>query len=270
MLNGERLDADVICAQYLYQAQVFERASRRQATSDDALNALIFAWGADIASIQSSLFEQIVIARKAPIRQYFQEAETLIAHFDVHELNFDSTASTAQLQMNIREQLFSWLPSDSRAAISSRLPDITYLEAIESPSAEQIHAGAQDRLQGMSASEFAVRRRREANELMLSALSSHARDEGNLAIELAYESDFRSLEAYLVDSALAVGDQRLWTVELRWELSKSAISEVELLPDAFEAAVHAIRSALTTGLGSPDSVRFQATLPDLGITMNSV
>lgn len=263
MLSGERFSADAVYAQTLHRARIFERASRRHAAADDALNALIFAWGTDISLMQTSLFARVVLGRKAPIRQYFAEAQTLLAAFDLDLPDTIGAESVADVQLRIREQLFRSLPRDIAMDVTGRFPDVTYLAGLVAPTPEEMQHGARIRLRGESAGSFCSGLRRTADELMLKALSAHARSEGRTAIELAYQSDVMCLEAYLVESAEAAGDHGLWTVELRWELGACAMNELSGLPVDFTEAVGTVRAALAGGLGAPDGTRFLTTLPEV-------
>jgi hypothetical protein len=259
--NDEQFSADAVYDQTLHRARVFERASRRQAAVGEALSALIFAWGADVSLMQTSLFERVVRGRKASLRQYFAEAQTLLAALDPSVPDTVGTESVADMQLRVREQLFRALPRDLAMDVTARLPDITYLASLPAPNREAMRHGARVRLQGISSKQFCIRRRHEADELMLKAMNANANDDAKSATELSYQSDVLSLEAYLVQSAEAAGDHALWTVELRWELGTCAMSELTGLPDDFQSAVATVRNALALGLGEPDGTRFLAVLP---------
>ena len=261
MRNGDQFSADAIYHQTLHRARVFERASRRQARLAEPLSALIFAWGADVSLMQTSLFERVVLGRKASLRQYFVEAQTLLAAFEPKLPEVPGAESVADMQLRVREQLFTTLPRDLAMDVTGRLPDITYLTSLTAPSREEMRHGARVRLQGSSAAQFCSRRRREADELILAALNANAQGEQRSAAELCYESDSLSLEAYLVESAEAAGDHGLWTVELRWELGTCAMKELKSVPEDFNAAVSTIREVLARALGEPDGTRFLAALP---------
>ncbi|MDD2857399.1 MAG: hypothetical protein PHU75_01870 [Candidatus Nanopelagicales bacterium] len=266
MLKSRQLSAEAVYAQCLRHARIHERASRREAQEGRALQALVFAWGADISLIQTSLFERVVIARRAPIRVYFTEAEALVRALGGVEVDHAGDASAADLQLRIREQLFNALPLGAAVDITGRFPDVTYLAGLRAPTAHELSTCGHDRLEGAKPEDFAAARHHESDALMVSALSVGARGESRLAIEQAYASDFRALEAYLVDSALAVGDRALLTVELRWELVRCAMADVPGLPAELLPAVAVIREAMCAGLGEPDCVRLLAGLADVGLT----
>ncbi|MDO9486403.1 MAG: hypothetical protein Q7K25_10130 [Actinomycetota bacterium] len=263
MRNGDQSSTDAIYQQTLHRARVFERASRRQAAEGEALGALIFAWGADISLMQTSLYERVVLGQKASTRRYFSEAQGLLAAFDPTLPDALEAESVAEMQLRVRDQLFRSLPRDMAMEVTGRLPDITYLGPLAAPSREVLRHGARVRLQGLTSTQFCVRRRRSADELMLEALSARARSEHRSATELCYQSDVLSLEAYLVESAEAAGDHGLWTVELRWELATCAMRELRGLPEDFHQALTTVREALAHGLGEPDGARFLTALPEL-------
>ncbi len=161
-----------------------------------------------------------------------------------------------------RERMATAFDESLTAEMAGRWPDISYLEVERAVTAEEVAAAAAERLQGMSPQAFAAMRRSEAGAAMLLAQTHRVRGDTSAAIQLAYEADFKGLEAYLVDSAAAVGDSDLLTVTMRWDLAVQAMSELPGLPDDFSAAVAAIRGVLSAGLGEADGGRLaQALVP---------
>jgi hypothetical protein len=69
-----------------------------------------------------------------------------------------------------------------------------------------------------------------------------------------------SLEAYLVESATAVGDAPLVTVAARWALVAHRMSGLPALPWEFLGAVRAVRMVLAEALGDSDGARMLAGL----------
>jgi hypothetical protein len=107
---------------------------------------------------------------------------------------------------------------------------------------------------------FVAQRRREAAVAMSQAQSARVKGETVAAIQSAYESDFLGLEAYLVESAVAVGDHLLQSVVVRWELASTAVSQLSGLPDGFVLAVQRIRDALGSSLSEADASRLRESL----------
>ena len=250
--------------QTLRRARIYERASRREAAEGQPLSALIFAWGTDLSHMQTSLYEQALVGRKASLRQFFAEAQVLLAAFRLESGEGLEERSVAEMMMRAREQLLLALPSTMAMDISGRLPDVTYLSQLPSPSAEELHSGARARLQGAESGRFVAERRTQAALTMQAAVNA-ARGQGDVegAIQLAYQADALASEAYLVESAETAGDSALWTVELRWELIARALDGLVELPGDFRSALAAVRAAIGEGLGDPDGARLRLTLEQL-------
>jgi hypothetical protein len=144
--------------------------------------------------------------------------------------------------------------------MARRWPDITYLEAVPSVTAEDVAAAVTSRLLGLSPAEFVSRRRSEAAAAMLEAQTHRVRGEISEAIQSAYQGDFTALEGYLVESAVAAGDHDLLTVTIRWDLAVQAVSDVPGLPDDFSQAISVIRTAIVSGIGEADGHRLIESL----------
>lgn len=81
---------------------------------------------------------------------------------------------------------------------------------------------------------------------------------------MAYAADLYALEAHLVESAVALGDQYLMSVHVRWELVSEAVAMTGELPQDFIPAVHAIRAAIGGAIGEADAKRLEGNLQSLG------
>lgn len=80
------------------------------------------------------------------------------------------------------------------------------------------------------------------------------------ALRRVYDADAWTLAAYLVESALAVGDDALLTVTERWELVNSELESLDVLPADFEAAIVTLRSTMGRALADADAQRWRLTL----------
>ena len=140
--------------------------------------------------------------------------------------------------------------------MAARWPDISYLEALPAVTAAELAEAAGERLESMSPASFVQRRRTQSSALLLDAQAHRVRGQISDAIQRAYEGDFKALEAYLVESAVEVGDTALLTVTARWDLAVHAVTELPGLPSDFLGAVAAIRSTLSGAVGEADGRRF--------------
>ena len=258
MLNTRRVSAEELHGDCLRRARVLERSSRRQREAGDAVGAVLFAWAGDVAAAQAVLLDHMILRRRDPQRRYFAVGHDLAA--GVSEVE---ATDAAALVSALREQLFSAFDADTATEIAGQLPDANFLAGLPAPVASDFDVVASRRLQGLPAREFVSRRRREAAEAMVTAHAHHLRGDDAAAITAAYDSDFRSLEAYCVESAMAVGDEQLLSVEIRWELVVQAMAEVAGLPEEFSSAVAVVRAAMSRALGEPDASRLLASMPSV-------
>ena len=261
MLNRDRATAGELRDSCLRRARILERASRRQAAVGDSTGALLFVWAADLSMVQAVLLERIVLDARAAQRQYFSVAEQVSAALARVRAVDSAQASSASVLGALRDTLYAAVEPGVARDIAGRVADSGYLAGLPAPADADVADVAGRRLQGLSATDFVARRRREAAELMVSAQTHRMHEHSAQAIQAAYDSDFRSLEAYLVESAVAAGDTWLLSVDVRWELAIQSMSEVPGLPADFTAGVAAIRDALGRGLGEPDATRLREVLP---------
>ena len=260
MLGVSSGTAEEFYSRCLANAQVLENAARRRAGSGDPVGALADAWGGDLNMLQAVMWERILVAARAPQRQFFLVAGALVAGLRAPVAPSDDAPTLGRMIARARERMATAFDESLTVEMAGRWPDISYLEAVPAVSDEDVAAAVVERLQGMSPRAFADMRRREAAASMLVAQTHRVRGETSMAIQLAYEADFKGLEAYLVDSAIAVGDDDLLTVTMRWDLAVQAVTELAGLPDDFSAAVTAIRGVLLAGLGEADGGRLHESL----------
>jgi hypothetical protein len=79
------------------------------------------------------------------------------------------------------------------------------------------------------------------------------------AIAAAYEADMLTLDAYLVESAVAIGDDLLFTVQLRWDYAAAAVTRLAGVPADLGEAVALVRRTLARSLGAGDGARLERT-----------
>jgi hypothetical protein len=245
----------------LSHAQILEAAARRHGAAGDAVSALADAWSADLNMLQAVMWERILVASRTPQRQFFQGAEAVVSGL-LSSAPIEAP-TVGRLVAAARSRMAAAFDEGLTREMAGRWPDLTYLELLPPPSEDDLTAAVRDRLGGLSSTAFVDRRRVEAQDMILAAQGHRVRGETAEAIRQAYEADFRSLEAYLVESAVSVGDRWLLTVTARWDLVVHAISEVPGLPDDFAGAMGRLRAAIAGALGEADGTRLLAGLPAL-------
>ena len=254
--------AEEFYAWFLGNARILEASCRAHAEESDVVSAVSAALGADISTLESLVWERINVAPRAPQRQFYQAGLAMagaLAGLGDHPM--PGGASAADLVRAIRTRLTQSLEASLASDVVERWPAIDCLEALPTPRGVDFASAVDRRLGGLSTEQFVLARRTEARDAHLAAQASRIRGATGAAIASAYEGDFLSLEAYLVESALAAGDTAMITVAVRWDLATHAVSQLAGLPDGFSAAVTVIRRSLAEGLGPADGQRLLATLP---------
>jgi hypothetical protein len=260
VLGVDRGTAEEFHGRLLSGSHALDRAARIHAQSGSVVAAVASAWGADITLLQALLWERILIASRAPQRQYFQAAGALLASIGAAQVPAPQDGTAEQYLLGARENLVTQFDEPLQREAGAKLPDLTYLRWLSAPTADDFDAAVVARLDGGSPTEFIAARRKAARESMKGAQSDRIRGRIPAAIQAAYVSDFQSLEAYLIASALATGDVWLLSVTMRSDLVASAIAELPRLPEDFGRAVGTIRDALCLALTEADAERLRDAL----------
>jgi hypothetical protein len=252
--------AEEFYSQCLANARTLDQAARRLASAMDAPGAVATAWGSDVFAVQAVLWERILVASPVPQRQFFRVADALFDGLRGAGQGVGDQETCRTVVRAAREALLAACDPDLRGEIQASWPDLAYMGILPAPSQEDLEAAVVQRTGGVPAADFVDQRRREAFDAMAQAQASRVRGDTVGAIQLAYDSDFLALEAYLVESALAAGDDLLLSVTVRWELATASVGQLAGLPDGFVAAVHRVRDVLGAPLSEADADRLRASM----------
>jgi len=255
----EKGTAEEFYGRLLATTDVLHEASRRYAGEGDGVSALACALGSDVAAMSSVVWERLNIAPRAPQREFFQAAAIVAASLSRLEAD-EHRGSIAEAVIEARERAIEGFDVDLAADVSARFADVEHLEALPMPTAAEIDDARVRLLEGMSPTKFITARRTASGQAMLDAQEARVRGSIGDAIGAAYDSDFLACDAYLVESALAAGDQSLFTVITRSELVRRAVAEIAELPSDFTDAVATVRAAMAEGLGEADGNRLRAAV----------
>jgi len=251
--------AEEFYGRLLSTTDVLHAASRRYASEADSVSALACALGSDVAALSSVVWERLNIAPRAPQREFFQAAAIVAASLSTIEAS-DTAGSTAEAVIDARVRAIDGFDDDLVEDVWARFADVQHLESVPMPTAADIEDVRTRLLEGMSPTQFIKARRTASGQAMLDAQEARVRGSIGDAIGAAYDSDFLACDAYLVESALATGDQALFTVITRSELVRRAVAEITELPSDFTEAVTAVRAAMADSLGEADGNRLRAAV----------
>ena len=256
---GKR-SAEEFYSQCLANARTLEQAAQSYAASGDAVSALATAWGGDVFAVQAVLWERILVMSTAPQRQFYRVADALFSGLNRAAPSLVDRPTCRDVIRAARDGLLDECDPALRSSIESGWSGLSYLATIEAPTIADVEASVQERLLRLSPAGFVLQRRREAEAAMELAQGERVRGETVAAVQHAYESDFLGLEAYLVESSVAVGDVSLQSVIVRWELASTAVSQLAGLPEGFVPAVQRIREVLGSCLAEADANRLRQSL----------
>ena len=274
----------------LARINVFSDRSRTYAAAGQGEAAVVSQWGADVLTLQSVAWERIVVVSNAPQEPLFEVGARMLDGLGAAGLSFAaeefegatrSAPSAASLVAAVRGAMTAAIDDDLRSELNTRLQPLDHLGSTTAPSAAAFSAAARSRLAGMGTDDFVGQRRTDAAARITQARrlaegivdiqmgphtsdGPHAESAGvsaalAAAIAAAYEADMLTLDAYLVESAAAIGDDLLFTVQLRWDYAAAAVTRLASVPADLDAAVALVRRTLARSLGAGDGARLERT-----------
>lgn len=250
----------------LARVNLFDELSRTYAGTGQVEAAVVSQWGADVLTLQLVAWERIVVVSRAPQEPLFEigtralegmgSGDLAIAVEDMPTREAAANPTAAGLVRAARAAMMRAIDDDLRSELMARLHPLGHLQALRAPHAADFLAAARARLAGMEPEEFLRMRRADA-----AARIAHAKQSGDIAaaISAAYEADMLTLDAYLVESALAIGDTMLFTVQLRWDYATASVTRLAGVPADLREAVALVRRTLARSLGAADGARLERT-----------
>ena len=258
-MTGVKADEELY-SRFQGNSAILDAGARRQAEAGDAVGALALAWGSDVYAGQATVWEQSLIIARYPLRHFFRLGEEIVTG-SVETLSSSTVpASAAELISGVRKAILAAADPALRAPLAASWHDLGFLEGVPAPSAEELIESVRRRTGGVELDEFIAYRRRESDASMTVARAQLDDGHPAEAIQAAYASDLGILEAYLVESSIAVGDRCMLTTAVRWELVSAAISSLPALPGDPQEAIVAIRGAMAEALGEPEATRLSSQL----------
>lgn len=259
-VRDEDISAEEIYADLLQRVHVLTPMSVSYAAQGDSANAVLCAWAADVATVQAVAWERIVVVTHSPQTPFFALGDRLTrALRESLEQGSGAFASARELVQNMRGRMLDAVDDDLADDIVGRFSSLDHLASFEAPTPDRLREASHARLGGLRAGIFIAQRRADAQVRMRDALADRVRGDINGAISAAYEADMLTLEAYLIESALAIGDTSLLTVQVRWDLAVAALTRLAGVPDDFGQAISIVRQTLVASVGSGDGARLART-----------
>lgn len=255
-VTAESFYAELLTAMHGLSASSVHHASR-----GEVAEAVVMQIAADIANLELVAWERIVVTSTTPQVPLFDIASKIaqgMSALDTGRLS--GSANAAAAVRSVRETLMTTIEFDLGSEIVSRQLSTEHLDALGMFDDAELHAALDRRLEGKAPGDFVASARAEAQRANQEARDLRLRGDTRAAIKAAYRADVHALDAYLVESALAVGDTSLLTVLIRRELAMAALERLGAVPDDYKAAVSQVRQTLMLSLGWADGERLARTL----------
>lgn len=245
------------------RATIYRTLSRRYAAEKNALLAVSSMWAADLSSAEMLTWERVIQSSGHPDQNFFGYATAICASLGQFAVSRAGYFKNAQdLVDSARKSLNTALDPSMRTLMHDQLAPTNHLRLLPAPTLDDVYESVTGRLQGLTADVFVYVRRTEAEGLLDRSAIFHDGGDVNSALNDLYDAHMLFLEAYLVESALAVGDTGLLTVQLRWDLVAESIKALAELPASFEEAAIAIERTIAESLGPLDAARWMTSYPD--------
>lgn len=217
----------------------YVQLSHRHAAEGDVRRSQLAAWASDVHVLEALLWQNGLGQAPDPGAQLAAVGESVAVALETLAERPPATLTARQVVEAAREAMVTTFDESVHGLLTDRFATLDHLDACEPvvPS-ESPEARAARRLDGRTPEELAAELRATAADCMAVAELMDVEGETAAAGRLARQADAAAFEAHLVTSALLSGDERLVTVDLRWELASgltvSGDPEGGSLPDPLD------------------------------------
>ena len=239
------------------KARAYADLSRRWAAEGNALGAVHAAWASDIANVQAVMWERVMVASPNPDEQFFAIASTVARALSKYTTSAGEAGSAETCVSAARRGLASAFDPAALSLLAERFTTLDHLVNLPHPVGSDVVACSRARVGDTDPVTLSARRKQDAADCMTVAVAMHREGRDDDAMNQAWTSDWAAFEAYLLDAAIAVEDEALVTVDMRWALACGLIQAVPALPSAFEDAVAVIRERLLAAAGPVEGERLR-------------
>jgi hypothetical protein len=246
---------EVLYADTTSRVASYRALAGRYAAGGNAFGAVSATWAADINTVQAVMWERVMIASPTPDEQFAEIATTVARALTSYSAHPPAVTTAVEAVRAARDGLSAAFDEAALALMKTRLSPLDHLEGLPAPTVGEIDEIARQRLGGASLEEASAERTLEARHCMAGALDLVRAGRVDDALPLAWQADWATLEAYLLDAAAAVGDSSLISVDLRWAFAVDATNAIESLSSDFAQAVASVRSQLAQSLGAVEGER---------------
>lgn len=259
---------EMLYADTTLRKQAYADLSTSYADGGYPYYAVMAQWMSDIATMQAVMWERVMIAHPDPQDTFITIGATLTQALSEHgPLNGPATTAEDSIR-NARAAMATAFDDAAARAINAQYLPLNHLGTLPAPTEADSQAPRQARLGAHSPAVLARHRRDHARTSISHAQDHATQGDFNTALTHAWQADWATMEAYLLDSAEQIGDHSLISVDFRWAIAAQAVAALPGLPEDFTDAVAEIRDAMAKALGLVEGARLTALFEPLTPTDN--
>jgi len=244
--------------------------SRHHAQQGDLRLAQLAAWASDVHLLEALLWENGLGEAPDPDAQLAAVGDAVAASLQARADEVGDGLTAREVVEVAREALLSTFDESVHALVLERLLPLGHLD--QEPAQDQDldenpavprEPTARERLEGRTPGHLVAELRATAADCM--AVAELMADEGEdaAALRMARQADAASFEAYLTTAAVLAGDDRLATVDLRWELARRVELHQGAATTDLTEVVAVGRNRLSSLLGSAEQAALRETFEPL-------
>lgn len=246
---------EVLYADTTAKQRAYTDLSKRCAAAGDAYRAVHAAWAADVNTVQAVMWERVMVASPIPEAQFDAIADTIASALANHSTMPAAATDARAAVTSARDGLAAAFDAPAQRVIAAKYAPLDHLDGLPHPTADDGLRVLQTRTHGDPVETVIARKRHTAQACMVAAQQLRSEGQIDEAMQQAWQADWATFEAYLMEVALQVGDTNLVTVDMRWALAADLFAAIPSLPSDFVVAVGMVRDRLKQSLGSIEGER---------------
>jgi hypothetical protein len=199
------------------------RIAGRYAADGDVRRAQLACWAADVYVLEELLWENGLAEALDPVAQLAAVGESVATALETLAEGATGAVAPRELVEAARYAMVSTFDESVHDVLLEQMPALDVLDACD-PAAAPHAVGPADadsgRLGEYSAGELVSELRQAAIDCLHVREVMEVEGEVTAADRMSHQADVATYEAYLIAAAIHAGDDRLASVDLRWELAR--------------------------------------------------
>lgn len=248
---------EILYADTTAKKRAYSDLSHRCAAAGDSYRAVHAAWAADVNTVQAVMWERVMVASPNPDQQFAAIAETISTALVAHASRPPSAGTAREAVENAREGLAAAFDPAAQRVIAEHYLNLDHLNGLPHPTAADAQRLLMARTHGDPVHVVATRKRSQARESMSAAMRLERDGDSDAAMQQAWQADWATFEAYLLDVSEQVGDRSLVMVDMRWAIAVDLFTKIPSLPGDLIEAVSTVRERLVQSVGAIEGERLQ-------------